>query len=729
MKTTLIGLLFCLVSLCAFSQVQQGFNYQAIARDASGNPIPGQALPVRITIQSDSLGGTTFWIEEHSTVTTNSFGLFTLVLGKGVKKTGSTAATFNDIDWTVSPKYIKTEIDYSGWKTMGSSRLWSVPYAMYSAKAGFATNATTAVNATTATNAGYATTAGTATNATNATTATNAGYATTAGTATNALLADSAKALLKGSKLAVVSGNDLTTDPLFEVKRKDGQTVFAVYSEGVRIYVDDGIAKGVKGGFAIGGFGTGKAVSQPLFVVDADSIRAYIGTNAGKGVKGGFAIGGFGTAKAPGEQYLRVTRDSTRVYINDTIGKGVKGGFAIGGFGTAKGITSRYLSVNANRTNIQVTDTLKGFSITNIQGGGSSDFMRIDKINSFIGHETGPLTTPNPTGNEGKYNVFIGYQSGKKNTSGYKNVFLGYNAGMMNKTAEHNVFIGTESGICDSTNGRYNTFVGSQSGVYNTASENTFIGYSAGVLNETGQFNTFLGTNSGAFHSAGDYNTFLGWGSGNFNSGGKNVFVGASAGSSNTGTGNVYIGFNANLSGSNKLLITNSSNTPNVPLIYGEFNTKMIAINKASVTTGYTFWVEGAAGGLNTWNTVSDARLKTNINTIPDALSKVLKLRGVNFEWKDSSNIETGRRIGFIAQEVVTVLPEVVSKSDDTYLMQYGPVAAVLVEAVKEQQRIIIDQQKVINELLGKTEQLTKNYEELNLQINEMKSLVNNQNK
>ena len=645
MKTKLLFSLFLIAITCRYvsSQVPQGFSYQAVARDVTtGDPIINTALPVRITIQSDSLAGTTFWIEEHNSVTTNAYGLFNIILGKGVKKTGSTAKTFYDIDWNITPKFIKTEIDKDGWQNMGSSRLWTVPYSMV------------------------------------------------AGDINDTL-----------RKLIVKGQTDLMDEALFEVKNKTGQTVFAVYNEGVRVYVADG-SKGIKGGFAIGGFNKTKDdINQDYFIVNRDSVRVYLDTLSAKTKKGGFAIGSFERTKGLKQNYLIVGQDSIRMYIKDAA-KYKKGGFAIGGFGNQKGPKSQYLSVGSDRTNIQVTDTLRGFSVTNIQGGGSSDFMRIDKINSFIGHETGPLTTPNPTGNEGKYNVFIGYQSGNKNTSGYKNVFLGYNAGMMNKTAEHNVFIGTESGICDSTNGRYNTFIGSQSGVYNTASENTFLGYSAGVLNETGQFNTFVGTNSGAFHSAGDYNTFLGWGSGNNNSGGKNVFIGASAGSSNTGTGNVYIGFGANQTGSNKLLITNSSNTPNVPLIYGEFNNKMVAINKGSVATGFTFWVEGAAGGTLTWNTASDARLKTKINTIPDALGKVLRLRGVNFEWKDTSNVEKGRRIGFIAQEVATVLPEVVSKSDDTYLMQYGPVAAVLVEAVKEQQQTIIDQQKVINELLEK---------------------------
>jgi hypothetical protein len=86
--TTLLSLTFYLVS----SQIPQGFNYQAIARDAAGKPIVSTALPTRITIQSDSLGGTVFWQELHSSVTSNSFGLINLIIGKGAKQTG-TAST------------------------------------------------------------------------------------------------------------------------------------------------------------------------------------------------------------------------------------------------------------------------------------------------------------------------------------------------------------------------------------------------------------------------------------------------------------------------------------------------------------------------------------------------------------------------------------------------------------------------------------------------------------
>jgi hypothetical protein len=99
-------------------QTPQGFTYQALAMNSLGQPLRDQALPVRITIQSDSLGGTVFWQELHSTVTTNGSGFFSLILGKGSRLDG-TVATFADIDWSVTPKFIMTEIDYGRVETNG----------------------------------------------------------------------------------------------------------------------------------------------------------------------------------------------------------------------------------------------------------------------------------------------------------------------------------------------------------------------------------------------------------------------------------------------------------------------------------------------------------------------------------------------------------------------------------------------------------------------------------
>jgi hypothetical protein len=697
---------------CALSQIPQGFNYQAIARDGTGAVLPNTSLQAMMYVQSLSTGGTIFWKELHSTITTNSFGLFTLTVGTGARQTASTVATFNLIDWSVTPKYLKTEIYYSGsWKDMGTSQLMTVPYSM------------------------------------------------TAGDIVGTV-----------DKLAVKGTTSALDEALFEVKNKNGQTIFAVYNEGVRIYVDDG-AKGPKGGFAVGGFDMTKATKQEYLVVSDDSVRIYVDSNpltkgkksgfavggydvtkagtiqnyldvsadsvrvyidsnpATKKLKGGFAVGGYDMTKKVPQDILRVTYDSTRIYINDTPGKAVKSGFAVGGYDATKAIKPKYLSVTSLTTNVQVKDTLKGFSVTNIQSGAAVDFMKIDKLNSFIGHETGPKTVPSTTGEEGKYNVFLGYQSGKENITGYKNVYMGYHSGLLSTSARHNTFIGNLSGVSNQI-GQYNTFLGSNTGAFNTASENTFVGCNAGVMNSTGQHNTFVGMNSGTTVDINSDNTFLGWGSGNANNGSNNVFLGSSSGSSNTtGSGNVYIGYNTNrytgCNSSNRLLINNYNGSSYTPLIYGEFDNRRVVINGKHTDNPspyYTFWVNGTAGGSAAWFTPSDAKMKKEITTITDALSKVLKIRGVSFEWKDTTVLEKGRRIGFIAQEVETILPEVVSKSDDTFLMQYAPITALLVEAVKEQQKIIDDQKAVIRDHEKTIEGLQSGYDEIFKEIENIKT-------
>ena len=88
----------------------------------------------------------------------------------------------------------------------------------------------------------------------------------------------------------------------------------------------------------------------------------------------------------------------------------------------------------------------------------------------------------------------------------------------------------------------------------------------------------------------------------------------------------------------------------------------------------------------------SDINLKENLQVIPNALDKVLQLRGVTYKWKDTTeggtcvNNITETRMGVIAQEVVDILPEVVThdKENDRYGVSYGHLTGVLIEAVKE---------------------------------------------
>lgn len=80
----------------------------------------------------------------------------------------------------------------------------------------------------------------------------------------------------------------------------------------------------------------------------------------------------------------------------------------------------------------------------------------------------------------------------------------------------------------------------------------------------------------------------------------------------------------------------------------------------------------------------SDVRLKTNIVTVENALQSLLQLRGVRYSWRDAERFGAQTEIGFIAQEVDLILPEVVRKGGDYWSINTRNILAVVVEAVKE---------------------------------------------
>jgi hypothetical protein len=105
----------------------------------------------------------------------------------------------------------------------------------------------------------------------------------------------------------------------------------------------------------------------------------------------------------------------------------------------------------------------------------------------------------------------------------------------------------------------------------------------------------------------------------------------------------------------------------------------------------------------------SDARFKTNISPITNSLQKVLALRGVHFNWNTTAFPERmfsdKRTIGFIAQEVEKVVPEIVQTENtpEQYKsVHYDKVVALLVEAIKEQQKQIDNLKSQVKKLSKK---------------------------
>lgn len=90
----------------------------------------------------------------------------------------------------------------------------------------------------------------------------------------------------------------------------------------------------------------------------------------------------------------------------------------------------------------------------------------------------------------------------------------------------------------------------------------------------------------------------------------------------------------------------------------------------------------------------SDARYKTDVQTISGSLRKILKLRGVSYRWKKSGfsgqHFDDNLHLGFIAQELEQLFPEIIMTDSAGYKsVDYGRLTPVLVETIKEQQATI----------------------------------------
>ena len=599
LKICLVLILCFFTGLKIISQVPQGFNYQAIARGSDGKELANTPLDVKISILSDTNGfynnsitSDKYVWEEQQSVITNNLGLFSLVVGKTPANwIQGTASSFSAIDWTAGPLYIGTKIYYSSsWKTMGSAKLWTVPYSMVSQN-------------------------------------------------------------ISGlKKLTVAGATTNMEEALFEVKNNLNQTVFAVYNEGVRVGIGDGNAKGTKGGFAIGGFGT-KTDGQEYLRVTSDSTRVYV-NGAAKGSKGGFAIGGFGTKTTTGS-YLNITPQN--YFIGYSAGVNNDGG-----------TSNIFIGKESGRVNITGSD--------NVFLGFQAGYSNNASYNSFIGYQAGKANSSGSynsffgynaglVNSTGANNVFIGYESGKANTTGANNVFIGKNAGH-SSNGDNNIFIGLEAGKSASgndnifiglnagtslTSGTHNLLIGSSAGYNHTTQEynvmlgtnagyhllggsfwagsfNTFMGINAGYKIANGKENAFIGTNAGYFiengtgntivgidagrsgeeHDLGyiaSYNTIMGDKAGyNITNGSENVIIGVNAGASLTsGSGNVFIGSYAGTpeTGSNKLYIANSydEDEPQPPLIYGDFSTGSVGIGTTTLTNKFNVGGDASVSG------------------------------------------------------------------------------------------------------------------------------------
>lgn len=128
------------------------------------------------------------------------------------------------------------------------------------------------------------------------------------------------------------------------------------------------------------------------------------------------------------------------------------------------------------------------------------------------------------------------------------------------------------------------------------------------------------------------------------------------------------------------------------------------ASSGALVNASYAVSVLGTLYCTQNIYAFSDKRKKTNIATIDNALGKVLQLRGVYYHRIDPEPEDEGRReVGVIAQEVLEVLPEAVKHSDhtDEYSVNYGNMAGIFIEAIKDLKKELDELKAELNMLKG----------------------------
>ncbi len=694
---------------CALSQIPQGFNYQAIARDGSGNILPNTPLQAMMYVQSLSTGGTIFWKELHSSVTTNSFGLFTIVVGTGTRQTESTMATFNLIDWSITPKYLKTEIYYSGsWKDMGTSQLMSVPYAMTSGDL--------------------------------------------AGTV---------------DKLSVKGTTSGLEEALFEVKNKDGQIVFAVYNEGVRVYVSDG-AKALKGGFAVGGFGTDKAESTKYLFVGKDSVRIYLDTNPlTKKLKGGFAVGGYDLTKGTVQDYLDVNSDSVRIYIDSNPAtKKLKGGFAVGGYDMTKGININYMNVNTDASGII--------------SPSQNRILWYPLKNAFL---TGRILITSPT-NVGENSFVTGFESRAKGmysqAMGYKVIADGDNSTAIGKNAsatKTNSFAFGDSPLADGLDsyalGAGAIASGSGSYAIGSAGRDIYQNLTGLMTTSSGNYSFAVGqgaiaSNNMAFAlgfntiASGQASTALGFGAKATGTYSTAIGIWSQAtGWSSTAIGDSTIAsaYNSTAIGSNTsapsifetaIGVWNTAYTPISPdgwngndrifvigngKLYDSRSNAMTILKNGCVglqsVTAPTYALQlpnnasiaAGSGRAYAWTTYSDNRLKENQETIDYGLAEVMQLLPKKYlhhstiDQASWSSDPVTLSIGLVAQEVYPVIPEAVQVPEDEsremWGLNYDKLIPVMIKAIQDQQRQIESYKTENNDLKSQLQILQEEVEQI----------------
>jgi hypothetical protein len=385
----------------------------------------------------------------------------------------------------------------------------------------------------------------------------------------------------------------------------------------------------------------------------------------------------------------------------------------------------------------------------------------------------------NTTGN---YNTAVGFSALLSNTVGIYNTAVGINSLSLNVSGQRNTAIGSNS-LQANLSGNYNTASGFNALLSNTIGErNTALGYSTSTLNVDGSSNTAVGDRSllsnisgsqnvavGAlsmYNSTGWNNTAIGeealyWNiSGGANvtcgfrglflntTGGGNVAIGAQAGltgtnanANTTGTYNVFIGYNSGPGSPTQLtnaiaIGKNAHVSADNSMVLGGTGADLVNVGIGTQTPSERLEICGnlkvngvinASGTINASQAIacsSDLRFKKSISRLKNSLEKSLELVGINYNWRKDEfperNFTGDKQIGFIAQDVEKIFPQIVYTDNKGYKsIDYSRLTPVLVEAIKELNAKVVSLESDLaraNEVSAKVAELSERIKNLEMQ-------------
>jgi hypothetical protein len=135
-KTILSFLMLTLHFINLNGQINKGINFQGVARSDNGIILANKIVTLRLSIKTDSINGVIEY-QEIKSITTNTIGLFSVVVGSKQDRKIISIGNFENINWSMSEKYLQVEVDITGelyFSSLGIQKINYVPFAFYADK-------------------------------------------------------------------------------------------------------------------------------------------------------------------------------------------------------------------------------------------------------------------------------------------------------------------------------------------------------------------------------------------------------------------------------------------------------------------------------------------------------------------------------------------------------------------------------------------------------------------